>query len=83
MGVFFAVFSVRTSLGPFIGGALVPHSSWRWVVSVQFKVGDTDFAHTFRVLRQSPDRRKAFVCLFFFLHVTTKPRVLGARISDD
>ena len=33
MGMIFAVFSIGTSLGPFIGGALVQHSSWRWVVS--------------------------------------------------
>lgn len=34
MGMIFAVFSIGTSLGPFIGGALVQHSSWRWVVTV-------------------------------------------------
>lgn len=33
MAMIFAVFSIGTSLGPFVGGALVQHSSWRWVVS--------------------------------------------------
>lgn len=31
LGVIFAVFATGSSLGPFIGGALVDHSSWRWV----------------------------------------------------
>lgn len=31
MGVIFAVFAAGSSLGPFIGGILVDHSSWRWV----------------------------------------------------
>jgi MFS family permease len=34
MGMIFAVFAVGTSLGPFIGGVIVQHSSWRWVVSI-------------------------------------------------
>lgn len=34
MGMIFAVFAVGTSLGPFVGGATVQHSSWRWVVSI-------------------------------------------------
>lgn len=36
MGMIFAVFSIGTSLGPFIGGAVVQHSSWRWVVSSEY-----------------------------------------------
>lgn len=35
MGMIFAVFSIGTSLGPFIGGAIVQHSSWRWVVRLK------------------------------------------------
>lgn len=34
MGMIFAVFAVGTSLGPFIGGVIVQHSSWRWDVSI-------------------------------------------------
>jgi MFS family permease len=31
MGILFAVFSLGTSIGPFVGGAIVERSSWRWV----------------------------------------------------
>ncbi|KAE8167844.1 major facilitator superfamily domain-containing protein [Aspergillus tamarii] len=39
MGMIFAVFSIGTSLGPFIGGALVQHSSWRWVFYLNLPIG--------------------------------------------
>ncbi|OGM50126.1 Major Facilitator Superfamily protein [Aspergillus bombycis] len=41
MGMIFAVFSIGTSLGPFIGGALVQHSSWRWVFYLNLPIGGT------------------------------------------
>ena len=31
MGIIFAVFSIGTSIGPFVGGIIVERSSWRWV----------------------------------------------------
>lgn len=31
MGVVFALFSIGASLGPFIGGAMTQHATWRWV----------------------------------------------------
>ncbi|KAJ5291222.1 MFS general substrate transporter [Penicillium angulare] len=41
MGMIFAVFSIGTSLGPFIGGAIVQHSSWRWVFYLNLPIGGT------------------------------------------
>jgi hypothetical protein len=38
MGVIFAVFAAGSSLGPFIGGVLVYHSSWRWVFYIGLPV---------------------------------------------
>ncbi|KAJ5158827.1 uncharacterized protein N7500_008478 [Penicillium coprophilum] len=41
MGMIFAVFAVGTSLGPFIGGVIVQHSSWRWVFYLNLPIGGT------------------------------------------
>ncbi|KAI2701364.1 hypothetical protein CBS147332_7966 [Penicillium roqueforti] len=41
MAMIFAVFSIGTSLGPFVGGALVQHSSWRWVFYLNLPIGGT------------------------------------------
>ncbi|KAJ5110594.1 MFS general substrate transporter [Penicillium argentinense] len=41
MGMIFAIFSIGTSLGPFIGGALVQQSSWRWVFYLNLPIGGT------------------------------------------
>lgn len=38
MGVIFAVFAVGTSLGPFIGGAIVQNISWRWVFYINLPI---------------------------------------------
>ena len=38
MGIIFAVFSVGSSLGPFIGGVLVQRVSWRWVFYISLPV---------------------------------------------
>ncbi|KAE8387926.1 DNA repair protein RAD50 [Aspergillus alliaceus] len=39
MGLIFAIFSIGTSLGPFIGGAIVQYSSWRWVFYINLPIG--------------------------------------------
>lgn len=31
MGVIFALFSIGASMGPFIGGAIAQHATWRWI----------------------------------------------------
>lgn len=38
MGIIFAVFSAGSSIGPFVGGVLVDHSSWRWVFYIGIPV---------------------------------------------
>ncbi|KAL1616300.1 hypothetical protein SLS56_011464 [Neofusicoccum ribis] len=38
MGVIFALFAVGTSLGPFIGGAIVQNTSWRWVFYINLPI---------------------------------------------
>ncbi|KAL9130698.1 MAG: hypothetical protein Q9217_001177 [Psora testacea] len=39
LGIIFAVFSVGTSLGPFIGGVIVTNSTWRWVFYINLPIG--------------------------------------------
>ena len=39
LGIIFAVFSVGTSMGPFIGGVLVTNSTWRWVFYINLPIG--------------------------------------------
>ncbi|KAJ5761109.1 hypothetical protein N7520_008265 [Penicillium odoratum] len=41
MGMIFAVFTVGTFLGPFIGGVIVQHSSWKWVFYLNLPIGGT------------------------------------------
>ncbi|KAJ5799255.1 uncharacterized protein N7518_001323 [Penicillium psychrosexuale] len=47
MAMIFAVFSIGTSLGPFVGGALVQHSSWRWVFYLNLPIGGTALVRLF------------------------------------
>ena len=44
MAIIFAIFAVGTSLGPFVGGVLVQHTSWRWVFYINFPIGGVALA---------------------------------------
>ena len=39
LGIVAVVFAIGTSMGPFIGGALVQHASWRWVFYINLPIG--------------------------------------------
>ncbi|KAF2268644.1 MFS general substrate transporter, partial [Lojkania enalia] len=39
----FALFAIGNAMGPFIGGALVQSSSWRWVFYINLPIGGTSF----------------------------------------
>ncbi|OJJ68389.1 hypothetical protein ASPBRDRAFT_32988 [Aspergillus brasiliensis CBS 101740] len=39
IGLLFVVFAVGTSLGPFIGGAIVSSTTWRWVFYLNLPIG--------------------------------------------
>ncbi|KAG2416103.1 hypothetical protein HFD88_007295 [Aspergillus terreus] len=39
IGLLFVVFAVGTSLGPFIGGAIVNNTTWRWVFYLNLPIG--------------------------------------------
>ncbi|KAH7322930.1 major facilitator superfamily domain-containing protein [Stachybotrys elegans] len=44
MGVIFAIFAIGTSLGPFIGGAIVENTSWKWVFYINLPVSGVSLA---------------------------------------
>ncbi|KAL1981931.1 hypothetical protein VTN96DRAFT_1995 [Rasamsonia emersonii] len=45
------VYSIGTSLGPFVGGAIVQHSTWRWVFYINLPVGGDTLVLLFLLLR--------------------------------
>ncbi|KAL7907579.1 major facilitator superfamily domain-containing protein [Trichoderma velutinum] len=56
MGVVFAVFSLGTALGPFIGGAIVQNTSWRWVFFINLPIAATALVLHILFLRVNYDR---------------------------
>ncbi len=38
-GIIFSIFTIGTSMGPFIGGAIAQHSSWRWIFYMNLPIG--------------------------------------------
>lgn len=40
MAIIFGVFAVGTGLGPVIGGLIVEHSTWRWVLWMRIRCDD-------------------------------------------
>ena len=38
-GIIFSIFTIGTSMGPFIGGAIAQHSSWRWIFYMNVPIG--------------------------------------------
>jgi len=81
MGMIFAVFSIGTSLGPFIGGALVQHSSWRWVVSIQTILVPRYIrsTHPATVLSESPYRWHCSRLFVLLLACQLPKRALAAE----
>jgi len=50
LGLVAAIFAIGTSVGPFVGGALVQHSSWRWVFYINLPIGGTSLVLLFLFL---------------------------------
>jgi predicted MFS family arabinose efflux permease len=65
IGVVFAVFSLGTALGPFIGGAIVQRTSWRWVFFINLPIAGTALVLHVLFLRVSYDRETS---------IATKPK---------
>ncbi|KAH8682094.1 major facilitator superfamily domain-containing protein [Xylariales sp. PMI_506] len=56
MGIIFAVFSLGTSIGPFVGGAIVDRTSWRWVFYINLPISGVALILHVLYLRVNYDR---------------------------
>lgn len=60
MALIFAIFCLGTAIGPFVGGALVERSSWRWVFYINLPIGGCSLVLLFLFLRVNFDRTTSF-----------------------
>lgn len=51
MAVILAIFGIGVALGPFIGGAIVQSTSWRWVFYINLPIGGFSLALMFLLLQ--------------------------------
>lgn len=61
MGIIFAAFAAGSSLGPFIGGVLVDHSSWRWVFYLGLPVSGVALVLLVMFLRVHHDKESTII----------------------
>ncbi|GAW20230.1 hypothetical protein ANO14919_097290 [Xylariales sp. No.14919] len=60
IAIILAVFGVGTSLGPFIGGAIVEATTWRWVFWINLPIGGISLIITWLFLRIQYDKEVSF-----------------------
>ncbi|KAI1738621.1 major facilitator superfamily domain-containing protein [Xylaria scruposa] len=56
IGIVFAFFTLGTGIGPFVGGVIVDHISWRWVFYINLPIGGAALLAHFIFLRVKYDR---------------------------
>ncbi|CAJ2504341.1 Uu.00g117350.m01.CDS01 [Anthostomella pinea] len=61
VAIILAVFGVGTALGPFIGGAIVDSTSWRWVFYLNLPIGGLSLVVMFFFLHVKYDKEMSFV----------------------
>lgn len=55
-----AIFGVESALGPFIGGAIVSTTTWRWVFYLNLPIGGAAFIMLFVFLRVNYNKEMSF-----------------------
>ncbi|KAI1746686.1 major facilitator superfamily domain-containing protein [Xylaria castorea] len=55
IGIVFAFFTLGTGIGPFVGGVIVDHISWRWVFYINLPIGGAALIAHFIFLRVKYD----------------------------
>lgn len=55
------IYSIGTTLGPFIAGTIVEFDHWRWVFYINLPVGAVSFTMLFRFLHVNYRRDSAWV----------------------
>ncbi|KAI1774199.1 major facilitator superfamily domain-containing protein [Hypoxylon cercidicola] len=58
--ILMAIFGIGSALGPFIGGAIVSSTTWRWVFYMNLPIGGAAFIILLAVLRVSYSKEMSF-----------------------
>ncbi|KAI1825865.1 MFS general substrate transporter [Xylaria intraflava] len=58
--ILISIFGVGSALGPFIGGAIVASTTWRWVFYLNLPIGGVAFAVLFIFLRVNYNKEMSF-----------------------
>lgn len=58
--ILMSLFGIGSALGPFIGGAIVTSTTWRWVFYLMLPIGGAAFIMLFVVLRVSYNKEMSF-----------------------
>jgi MFS family permease len=51
IGVILSIYGVGTTLGPFIGGSIVAHTTWRWIFWINLPIGGVSLVCLFMFLQ--------------------------------
>ena len=60
VGLLFAIISMGGAIGPFVGGVMVQHASWRWVFYINLPFGGAAMALLFIFLRVNWEKTATF-----------------------
>ncbi|KAI1372088.1 MFS general substrate transporter [Hypoxylon crocopeplum] len=58
--ILMSIFGVGSALGPFIGGAIVSSTTWRWIFYLNLPIGGVAFAMLFVFLRVNYNKEMSF-----------------------
>ncbi|KAI0106402.1 MFS general substrate transporter [Nemania sp. FL0031] len=58
--ILISIFGIGSALGPFIGGAIVSSTTWRWIFYLNLPIGGVAFAVLFIFLRVSYNKEMSF-----------------------
>ncbi|KAI1661699.1 major facilitator superfamily domain-containing protein [Daldinia decipiens] len=58
--ILMSIFGIGSALGPFIGGAIVSSTTWRWIFYMNLPIGSAAFAVLFVFLRVSYNKEMSF-----------------------
>lgn len=61
MAIILAIFGIGTSLGPFIGGAIITSTTWRWVFYINLPIGGTSLIIMYLFLHVNYNKEMSFV----------------------
>jgi hypothetical protein len=61
IAIVLTVYSIGTSLGPFVGGAIVDTTTWRWVFYLNIPVGGASLVMLYLFLRVKWDKQTTFL----------------------